>query len=83
MVLPSPTPRELGVKIPPDVREERFNAGFTHALGGGRLDELEHFRYSFRVGFRTGQRYLQRCRRSRGVVDFPFLGRIKVKALWR
>ncbi|MGQ0657096.1 MAG: hypothetical protein ACT4NU_03220 [Chromatiales bacterium] len=67
------------MKIPPDVRKERFNAG----LGGGRLDELEYFQYSFRVGFRTGQRYLQRFRRSRGLIDFPFLGRIKVRALWR
>ncbi len=83
MVLPHPTLGELGVKIPPDVREERFNAGFTHALCGGCLDELEYFRYSFRAGFRTGQRYLQRSRRSRGLIDFPYLGRIKVRALWR
>lgn len=78
-----PTPRQLGLPIPVDVNEERFNAGFAHALDGGHLDSPEYFRYSFRLGFRAAKCYLRRVRRSRGIVDFPMAGRIKVRALWR
>ena len=68
--------------MPVGVRQDRFDAGFDHALRGGHLDTQECFRYSFRIGFRTAKRYLKDVRRTRGVIEFPVPGRIKVTTAW-
>lgn len=66
-----PTPREIGVIIPPHLRPERFCAGFEHGLRGGQLDQVEYFRRSFRLGFREAKLYLRALRRRRGVIELP------------
>lgn len=77
-----PTPRDIGLKIPPDIRKNRFNAGFEHALKGGHLTEVEYFRRSFRLGFRAAKLYLRQVRRQRGILDFPLRARILLHAVW-
>jgi hypothetical protein len=77
-----PTPQELGLKPPPDVRVSRFNAGFEHALKGGQLTEAEYFRRSFRLGFRAAKLYLREVRRSRSILDLPMRARFRQRALW-
>ena len=77
-----PTPRDIDLKIPPDLRESRFNAGFEHALKGGHLTEVEYFRRSFRLGFRAAKLYLREVRRRRGILDFPLRARFRVRAIW-
>lgn len=66
-----PTPRQIGITIPPDLRTDRFSAGFEHGLRGGQLDHVEYFRRSFRLGFRTAKLYLRELRRRRGVIELP------------
>jgi len=66
-----PKPQEVGVRIPPHLKQERFCAGFRHGLEGGQLDKVEYMRLSFREGFRAAKLYLRELRRSRGVLDFP------------
>ena len=77
-----PTPSDIGLKIPPDIRENRFNAGFEHALKGGHLTEVEYFRRSFRLGFRAAKLYLHHVRRARGILDFPLRARIRQRSVW-
>ena len=77
-----PTPRDIGVQIPPDIRENRFNAGFEHAMKGGHLTEVEYFRRSFRLGFRAAKLYLRQVRRQRGILDFPLRARIRLRVIW-
>lgn len=77
-----PTPRVLGLKIPPELREGRFNAGFEHALKGGHLTEVEYFRRSFRLGYRAAKLYLRELRRRRGIVEFPRRVRVRLRAVW-
>ena len=77
-----PSPCDLGLKIPADIRENRFNAGFEHALKGGHLTETEYFRHSFRLGFRAAKLYLREVRRGRGILDFPMRARIRLRAVW-
>jgi hypothetical protein len=77
-----PTPSDIGLKIPPDIRVTRFNAGFEHALKGGHLTEIEYFRRSFRLGFRAAKLYLRQVRRRRGILDFPLRARIRLRAVW-
>jgi hypothetical protein len=76
-----PTPAELGVKIPRELRAERFNAGFRHGLRGGHLDQVEYFRLSFRLGFRAAKLYLRELRRRRGIHEFPLRGRVRLRAI--
>jgi hypothetical protein len=77
-----PTPRELGLKLPADIREDRFNAGFEHGLKGGQIDRVEYFRRSFRLGFRAAKLYLRAVRRRQGVLEFPLRTRVRLRALW-
>lgn len=83
MPITYPTPRDLGVALPPDLREARFNAGFAHALKGGHLTQVEYFRRSFRLGFRTAKLYLRELRRQRGILDFPMRARFRIRCHWR
>ena len=77
-----PTPQDIGLRIPPDLRESRFNAGFEHALKGGHLTEVEYFRRSFRLGYRAAKLYLRELRRRQGILDFPMRARFRLKAIW-
>lgn len=83
MLAAYPKPHDVGLKIPPDLIETRFNAGFEHALKGGQLTQVEYFRRSFRLGFRSAKIYLREVRRRRGIVEFPLQGRVKLRAIWR
>jgi len=67
--------------MPPSLIEDRYQAGFAHALRGGQLDNIEYFKLSFREGFRAAKLHLREVRRRRGIIDFPLRGRLRVKAL--
>ena len=75
-----PTPQQLGIKIPPHLRENRYNNGFLHALKGKHLTEVEHLRLSFREGYRMGKLYLRALRKQMGIIDFPMKAKVKFKA---
>ncbi len=77
-----PRPHDIGLKIPPDMRAGRFEAGFMHALQGGHLTEAEYFRRSFRLGFRAAKLYLREVRRRRGILDFPMRARLRLRSVW-
>lgn len=77
-----PTPAQAGIRIPHDLRPERFAAGFEHGLKGGQLDRVEYFRRSFRLGFRAAKLYLREVRRRRGVIEFPARYRVRLRASW-
>ncbi len=77
-----PTPHDLGMVIPPHLRQDRFCQGFSHGLKGGQLDHVEYFRLSFRLGFRASKLYLRQERRRRGVLEFPLRGRIRLRAIY-
>ena len=77
-----PSPQDVGVKIPPRLREDRFCAGFHHGLRGGQLERVEYFRLSFRLGFRTAKRFLREVRRRRGILDFPARYKLRLKAIF-
>jgi len=77
-----PTPRDFSLKIPATLRQERFRRGFEHALKGGHLTEIEYFRLSFRLGFRAAKLYLREVRRQRGILEFPFRARGRLKSIW-
>lgn len=75
-----PRPQDAGVRIPPSLREDRFCAGFEHALRGGQLDRVEYFRRSFRLGYRAAKLYVRELRRRQGILPFPLQGRFKIRA---
>jgi len=77
-----PSPRDIGFKIPTHLREQRFKAGFQHALEGGHLTQVEYFRRSFRLGFRVAKLYLRDVRRRQGILDFPLRARVRLRAIW-
>lgn len=77
-----PTPAEVGIKTPPDLIRERFDAGFQHGLKGGQLDHIEYFRRSFRLGFRASKLYLREYRRRKGILTFPVQGRMRFRAYY-
>lgn len=66
-----PNPQDVGIKIPPNLQQERYCAGFRHGLKGGQLNRVEYMKQSFREGFRASKLYLRELRRSRGILDFP------------
>jgi hypothetical protein len=74
-----PSPRDVGIRIPPTLKEDRFCAGFRHGLKGGQLDRVEYMRLSFREGFRASKLYLRALRRSRGVLEFPARWRVRMR----
>jgi hypothetical protein len=77
-----PTPRDVGLSLPPDLRKDRFNAGFAHGVRGGQLDHVEYFRRSFRLGFRAAKLYLREVRRRHGIVEFPLRARVRLRAIY-
>lgn len=76
-----PTLQDAGVKIPPDLTEDRFCAGFEHALKGGQLSSAECFRRSFRLGYRAAKLYLRQLHKQQGILSFPIQGRLKIRAI--
>lgn len=75
-----PTPADVGLRIPAHLIAERFCCGFHHALTGGQLDKVEQLRLSFRQGYRAGKLYLKELRRRQGVVAFPVMGKMRLRA---
>jgi hypothetical protein len=74
-----PDPKEVGIKIPAHLIKQRFQGGFLHALKGHQITQREHLRLSFREGYRAGKLYLREVRRRRGIINFPFQGKITFK----
>lgn len=75
-----PVPADIGIVIPPHLRQDRFCDGFRHALTGGQLNRLEHLRLSFREGYRAARLYLRELRRRQGILAFPLAGRIRFRS---
>ena len=75
-----PLPGDLGVRVPCNLIEERFNSGFQHALRGGQINRPDHLRLSFREGFRLGKRYLRYLRRKQGIHEFPMKAQMRLRA---
>ena len=75
-----PTPADVGLRIPAHLVAERFCCGFHHALTGGQLDKVEQLRLSFRQGYRAGKLYLKEMRRRQGIVAFPLMGKMRLRA---
>ena len=75
-----PRPQDVGVRISPSLKEDRFRAGFEHGLRGGQLTQVEYLRRSFRLGYRAAKLYLREVRRQRGLLTFPVKGKLRVKA---
>jgi len=75
-----PTPEDIGLRIPRHLMEDRFREGFHHALSGGQINRVEQLRLSFREGFRAGKLYLKELRRQRGIIEFPLMGKIRMRA---
>jgi hypothetical protein len=72
-----PEPQDVGIKIPPHIRADRFCKGFEHALKGGQITEVKQLRLSFREGYRAGKLYLRDLRRAMGIINFPVQGRMR------
>lgn len=77
-----PSPQDVDIKISPQLRKDRFLAGFDHGLQGGQLDRVEYFRLSFRLGFRAAKLFLREARRCRGILDFPSRYKLRLRALY-
>ncbi len=75
-----PTPQELGMKIPIQLISELFCKGFEHALKGYKITETKQLRASYRAGYRAGKLYLKEIRRQQGILEFPLVGKITIKA---
>ena len=75
------TVAEVSVVAPPSLQRDRYEAGFAHAMTGGKLDRIEYFKLSFREGFRAAKLHLRALRRRQGIIDFPMQGKLKIKSL--
>ena len=76
-----PDPNDVGITIPRHLIKQRFRGGFLHALQGEQITRVEHLRLSFREGYRAGKLYLREIRRRRGIINFPFQGKITFRAV--
>lgn len=74
-----PTIDDLGIKVPAGLNEELFRQGFNHSIRGGHLTQREHFKKSFRFGFREGRLYLDRYRKENGIIAFPMKRRMSTR----
>jgi len=72
-----PEPEDVGITIPPHIKNDRFYSGFRHALEGGQITQVKQLQLSFREGYRAGKLYLRTERKKRGVTNFPLQGRIR------
>ena len=71
---------EMAVTAPFTLIKERYQAGYAHAMQGGRLDRIDYFKLSFREGFRAAKLQQREMRRRQGIIEFPMRGRLRVKA---
>lgn len=69
-------PEDFGIKIPVDLIEEDFRAGFAHGM---ESNTLKIFKKSYSEGFRAAKLLCKEIRKQRGVVDFPMKARMKFK----
>lgn len=76
-----PTLEDAGVKIPPDLRGDRFCVGFEHALKGGQLSSAKCLRRSFRLGYRAAKLYPRQLHKQQGILSFPIQGRLKIRVI--
>ena len=74
-----PEPADVGIRIPANLREDRFCRGFRHALKGGHLTRVEYLRLSFREGFRAGKLFLRYYRHRQGIPAFPMRGHVRFR----
>ncbi len=74
-----PTLEDANISIPYGVKEDLFREGWDHSIRGGNLTEKEHFKKSFRYGFRTAKLYLNEVRKSEGIIPFPMKGKMTTK----
>lgn len=72
-------PQDFGIKTPSTLIEEDFNAGFEYGMEN---NVLNHFKLSFRMGFRTAKLLLKEIRRHRGILQFPMKAKFKMKAVY-
>lgn len=75
--------KEVTVVVPAYVIEELYIAGYEHSMRGGNLTKREHFKASFRLGFRTAKLELKEIRRRRGIIDFPMNAKVKMTIKWK
>ena len=75
-----PTPDDIGLRVPAHLMADRFCCGFHHALTGGQINKVEQLRLSFREGYRAGKLYLKELRRREGIVAFPLVGKMQMRA---
>ena len=69
------------IQVPAGLIEENYKAGFQHSVSGGQMSKREHFKKSFRLGFRAGRLYLREVRRNQGIIEFPMKGKIRNTAV--
>ena len=75
-----PTLEDAGILIPPNVKEDLFREGWDHSIRGGHLTDINnHFKKSFRYGFRTAKLYLNEVRKAQGIIPFPMKGKISTR----
>jgi hypothetical protein len=72
---------EMEISVPSTLRNDLYQAGYVHAMRGGRLNKIEYFKLSFREGFRAAKLQMRHERRKEGIIDFPLHGRMKIKSL--
>jgi hypothetical protein len=76
-----PTPQDIGIRIPPQLRAADFCQGFEWALRGRQITQVEHLRRSFRLGFRAGKLYLNQLRRAQGVIPLPMKRQMRMRLM--
>lgn len=76
-----PSPEDIGIRIPRNLKRESFCKGFLHALKGGQITESSQLRRSHRYGFRAGKLYLKELRRRQGIINFPAQGKIRTRTI--
>lgn len=75
------TPTEITINRPKKFNPELYKAGYEHGINGRQLCKIEHFKASFRYGFRAAKLELKEIRRQQGILTFPVQGRVKVLML--
>lgn len=72
-----PSAKEVGLTLPKTVNKEMFEEGFQHGLVSNKLLKPEHFKASFREGFRAAKIYLRELYKNKNITTMPLQGRIK------
>lgn len=69
-------PETFGIKVPVDLDEQLFRAGFAHGM---MSNQLTIFKKSYCEGFRIAKLLCKELRKEQGIIDFPMKARIKFK----